>query len=121
MDTMVQVFTAEQQKSIAVAETQAQEQQNKRIQFEADSKAKALFTLKEAEAKGIKAVAEAKAFEIEKAKENEEIYVQLKALENQKAQLEKWDGKFPVSFMGGSSPNLLFQMPGVHVDGKDNK
>ena len=38
---------------------------------------------------------------------------QLKALEVEKARVEKWDGRYPTWFMGaaGSSPNLLLQMP----------
>lgn len=110
-DTMVKVFNAEQEQFVAIAEAQAQEERNKKIQLEADSKSKATLTIKEAEAEGIKAVADAKAYEIEKAQENKEIYVQLKQLEIVKEQMEKWDGKWPVTFLGGQSPQMLMQVP----------
>ena len=118
MQKMVQVFTAEQEKSIAIAESVAQEQRNKTVQFTADGKAQAMLTEKQAEADGIKKVADAKAYEIEKANQDKASYLALKALEIQKAQTEKWDGKFPVYFMGGSSPNMLLQMPAPDVDKK---
>lgn len=117
-DTMVKVFNAEQEKFVAMAESQAQQERNKKVQFDADGKAKALLTEREAEAKGIQAVADAKAYEIEKAQENEEVYVKLKTLEIQKAQLEKWDGKFPTYFVGGETPGtILFPAPSPSFGG----
>lgn len=110
MEKLVQVFNAEQEKNIAIAEANAQEERNKKIQFEAEAKAKALLTEKEAESKGIKAVADAKFYEIEKAKENLKMYLELKLLELKRIQLEKWNGEFPKYMMGGN-PNLLLEMP----------
>ena len=107
---MVEVFTAEQEKNVAIAKTVAQEETNKQIQLEAQAKADALLAGKEAEAKGIQAVADAKAYEIEKAQENKEIYLELKKLEIDKARLEKWDGKYPVYMMGGA-PTMMMNMP----------
>jgi hypothetical protein len=72
------------------------------------------LTTKQAEADGIKLVADAKAYEIEKAKEDGEIYLALKRLEIEKEKLTKWDGRFPTYFMGGgsgSSPDLLLPLP----------
>lgn len=115
---MVEVFTAEQEKSIAMAKTVAQEETNKTIQLEADAKAKATLTVLKAEAEGIQAVADAKAYEIEKAQENKEIYLELKKLEIDKARLEKWDGKYPVYMMnsGGAPPTMLMNMPAPKVE-----
>ena len=107
---MVEVFTAEQEKNVAIAKTVAQEETNKQIQLEAQAKADALLAGKEAEAKGIQAVADAKAYEIEKAQENKEIYLELKKLEIDKARMEKWDGKYPV-YMMGEAPTMMMQMP----------
>lgn len=70
--TMVKVFNAEQEKSIAMAATAAQTEKNKTIQLEADAKAKANLTIQQADADGIKLIADAKNYEIEKAKENQE-------------------------------------------------
>jgi len=111
---MVKVFNAEQQRSIAVAETTAQTETNKKIQLEADSKAKALLTEKQAEADAIKLVADAKEYEIQKAAQNQDIYLTLKRLELEADKLQKWDGKFPVYFMGGGGVgglNMLLPAP----------
>lgn len=113
MKKMVEVFNAEQERSIAVAKTSAQEETNKKIVLEATSKADALLKERQAEADGIKLVADAKAYEITKASENQEIYVQLKQIELEKAKLERWDGKFPVTFMGGQNPSMLLNVPTV--------
>jgi len=114
MDTMVKVFNAEQEKAIASAAFQAQDMKNKTVESEAEGRAKALLTTKQAEADGIKVVADAKVYEIEKAKEDGEIYLALKRLELEKEKLTKWDGRFPTYFIGGgssSSPDLLLQLP----------
>lgn len=113
MDTMVKVFNAEQEKSIASAAFQAQDMKNKTIESEAEGKAKSILTTKQAEADGIKLVADAKAYEIEKAKGDGEIYLALKRLEIEKEKLTKWDGRFPTYFMGSAtnSPDLLLQLP----------
>jgi regulator of protease activity HflC (stomatin/prohibitin superfamily) len=113
-DMLVKVFNAEQEKNISIAKTQAQTEDNKRIQLEAESKAKAILTEKKAEADGIKAVADAKAYEISKAKEDLTTYLELKRMEIDAKRTEKWDGKFPVYFLG-SNPGMLFQAPQIPV------
>lgn len=115
IDTMVKVFNAEQEKSIAKAATDAQDERNKKVELEAKGKANALLTERKAEAEGIRAVAEAKAYEIEKAAENPETYLALKRIELEKEKLARWDGKFPITFMGGNSPDMLLnvQIPEV--------
>ena len=86
---------------------------NKRILLEADGKAKAILAEKKAEADGIKAVADAKAYEITKAKEDLATYLRLKQIELEAKKTEKWDGKFPTYYIGsgGSTPDLLLQVP----------
>ena len=114
LDTMVKVFNAEQEKAVAAAETAAQEERNKTIILEATGKADALLKTKKAEADGIKLVADAKMYELEKAGEQLQPYVSLKQLELQKELLLKWDGAYPTYFIGGSSgggPNMLLQLP----------
>lgn len=109
---MVEVFTAEQEKSIAIAKTVAQEEMNKQILLAAKSKAEAILAEKEAEAQGIQAVADAKAYEIEKAQKSEEFYLKLKEIEVRAKGLEKWDGKYPVYMMGGGQGvNMLMPIP----------
>ncbi len=103
MKTMVEVFNAEQQRSKEQALLAAQEISNKRLLSE-----------RQAEADGIKLVADAKQYEAEQAKENLELYVKLKQLEIDKERAAKWDGKYPVYFFGGgqgTAPDLLMTMP----------
>jgi regulator of protease activity HflC (stomatin/prohibitin superfamily) len=117
LDTMVKVFNAEQEKAIAAAANSAQEEKNKQILAAAKGKAEALLKEKKAEADGIQLIADAKAYEIAKAKEDLKSYLELKRLEIEKAKLEKWDGRFPTTFMGmgATNPDLLLQVntPGV--------
>jgi hypothetical protein len=113
--TLVKVFNAEQEKNVAIAKTAAQEQQNKQIMLEAEGKAKALLTERKAEADGIKLVADAKAYEMEKAKQNEKTYLALKQIELQKGKIERWDGKFPQTYMGQQGMDMLLQVPAVTV------
>jgi hypothetical protein len=101
METLVRVFNAEQKKAEAIALNSAQEEINKKD-----------FSIKENEAKGIREIAEAKAFEIEKANEHLEQYIKLKELEIQREMLEKWDGAFPKNYMSsGENPMMLLQLP----------
>jgi regulator of protease activity HflC (stomatin/prohibitin superfamily) len=114
LDTMVKVFNAEQEKAVAAAESAAQEERNKKVILEATGKADALLKTRKAEADGIKLVADAKMYELQKAGEQLQAYVSLKQLELQKELLLKWDGAFPKYFIGGAagaSPNMLLQLP----------
>jgi hypothetical protein len=112
-DMLVKVFNAEQETSIAVAKTQSQIEMNKRVLLEAEGKAKAILAEKKAEAEGIKAVADAKAYEIKQAKEDMPTYLRLKQIELEGKKTEKWDGRFPIYYMGtsGSNPDMLLQIP----------
>jgi hypothetical protein len=120
MDTLVKVFNAEQDKAIASAAFQAQDMKNRTLESAATGKAKAIITEREAEADGIKLVADAKAYEMEKAKTDADIYLTLKRIELEKEKLAKWDGRFPTYFMGGSDhqPDLLLQMPALETSVK---
>jgi hypothetical protein len=112
MDTMVRVFNAEQEKAIATAGFMAQEETNKAVFAEAEGRAKSLIMSKQAEADSIKLVADAKSYEIDKAKMDSTMYVQLKRLELEREKLQKWDGRFPTYFLGAAkSPDMLLQMP----------
>ena len=119
---MVEIFNMEQEKAIRLAKTVAQEQENKKIILEADGKAKGLLIEKAAEAKGIQMVADAKAYEMQKAKESQTTYLALKTIELQKANIEKWDGKLPTYYIGSSNPNTLLQVPSpAKVTGAESK
>lgn len=110
-EKLVEVFNAEQEKAIAIAQTEAQKERNNKIQLEAEAEANAAKKAAEGQAEAIKTVAEAKAFEISKAVENQEVYMALKQLEIDSKRVEKWDGAFPVYYMGGNLSNLLMSIP----------
>lgn len=114
MDTLVKVFNAEQQKAIATAEKNAQEERNHTVIFESQGKADALMKTKKAESDAIKLIADAKSYEMQKAKEDLKTYMELKRLELQSELLKKWNGEYPKWFFGGgngSTPNTLLQLP----------
>lgn len=119
LQTMVRVFNAEQERSVAAAESSAQKERNNTVLLEAEGRGAALLATKRAEAEGIKLVADAKLYELEKAAEQLNSYVQLKQIELQKELLAKWDGAFPRYFMGSAgNPNLLLQLPPLEVGAK---
>lgn len=92
-DKLVELFNAEQDRAVA------------------EAKAAALMTQKKAEADGIRQVADAKAYEIEKAAENMEMYVSLKRLELEKEKVLKWNGSFPSYYMGQNGLDMLLTVP----------
>jgi regulator of protease activity HflC (stomatin/prohibitin superfamily) len=114
-ETLNKVFQSQQMKLTAIAETEAQEQSNKAVMLKAEGLADAARAKAQGEAEAIKLVADAKAYEIEKAKENLEAYMALKRIELEKSKLERWDGKFPEYYMGsgGQGPELLLQVPAL--------
>jgi hypothetical protein len=120
--TMVRLFNAEQEKSIAKAEKASQDERNKTVVSKAEGEAAAILKKFKAEADGVRMVAEAKRFEIDQAKTDVGLYVQLKQMELQRELLQKWDGSYPRFLMGsgGSVPNLLMQMPAMD-EGKGGK
>jgi hypothetical protein len=117
-------FIAQQLKVVAEAKFEAQKKENERIELEANAVAEkarresmgladARKTTANAEAEAIRVVNRA----LNEAQQNPVLY-QLKALDVEKARVEKWDGKYPTYFMGtgGGTPNLLLQVPApVHV------
>ncbi len=119
--TLVEVFNAEQAKLIAIAETSTQAEKNKTLQLEADSRAKAILTECEAEAEGIKLVADAKSYEMSKAGENPEAYMLLKKLEIEQSRVDKWDGQFPMYFMGQGVESLSMLLHGPELDTSNMK
>ncbi len=112
-------FIAQQLKVVAAAKFEAQKMENNRIELEATAVAEKARreALGLADAKKSAAAAEAEAIRevnraLSEAQQNPVLY-QLKALDVERARVEKWDGKYPTYFMGtsGSTPNLLLQMP----------
>lgn len=105
------VFQAQQDEEVARAEGVAQLERNKAIKLAAEGKAEATKLEASAEAEAIKTVAEAKAYEIEKAQENSTTYLALKQMELEQARTAKWDGKYPLYYLGGGDGAGLLVAP----------
>jgi len=114
-----QTFISQQLKVVAEAKFEAQKKENDRIALEADAVAEKARreAMGLADARKTAAAAEASAIrEVNRAlsetQQNPGLY-QLKALDVEKARVEKWDGKYPTYFMGagGSGLNLLWRVP----------
>lgn len=112
-------FIAQQAKVVAEAKYEAQKKENERIELEANAIAEKARreAMGLADAKKTAAAAEAEAIRevnraLNEAAQNPVLY-QLKALDVEKARIEKWDGRYPTYFMGTSagSPNLMLQVP----------
>jgi hypothetical protein len=112
-------FIAQQLKVVAEAKFEAQKRENQRIELEADAVAEKARreAVGQADARKVSAVADAAAIRevnraLNEAAQNPLLY-QLKALDVERARIEKWDGKYPTYFMGTGSgnPNLLLQVP----------
>ena len=115
------VFVAQQEKEVNKARLEAQEKENLRLNMEATGlaeKAK-LVAAGQAEAKIIAAKADAQALELvtKAIKEGGPAVVTIRQLEIDKERVERWDGKYPLYFMGTGqgTPNLLLQVPSPPV------
>ena len=122
-----EVFQAQQDKQVAIAEAAAAEERKVALKSQgegkaaeelevAKGKAQAEIEVATAKAKGIEAVADAKAYEISKLAENPEAYMALKTLEIEEKRLETWDGKYPLYMLTGAGqqmPNLFMNMPNI--------
>lgn len=99
---------------VAQAQFDAQQKVNDRLVLEAKGVADKDRMTAEGQAKAKLIAAEAEAASIERINQALEksnpLTLQFKALEIQRAQLERWDGRYP-TFMGAGNPNLLMQIP----------
>jgi len=117
-----QTFIAQQLKVVAEAKFEAQKKENDRMELEAQGLAeKARREAQgQADARKTSAAGEAEAIRLinSAAAEAQQspLLLQLKALEVEKARIEKWDGRYPQMWLGAGgtgmmSPNLLLQVP----------
>lgn len=117
-----QTFIAQQLKVVSEAKFEAQKKENERIELEAQGIAEKARREAQGQADSRKTAAAAEAEAIRlinsaatEAQQNP-LLLQLKALEVEKARIEKWDGRYPQMWFGASgtgmmSPNLLLQVP----------
>lgn len=96
----------------AEARYQAQLKENQTIKAKAEADAQAVLTAAEGQAKGIRVLAEAKAFESEQSTKGGSTFLRLRELDVMMKTLEQWDGRLPMYNMGnGQTPHLLMQLP----------
>lgn len=111
-----EVFVAQQKKNVALAEFEAQAKTNERVLLAAKADAEQI-TMKataDAERRTLEAEAESKAIRLvnDSLANSSPIFIQLRTLDTQQKQYERWDGRFPTYFMGGlSNPHLLLNLP----------
>jgi hypothetical protein len=114
-----QTFIAQQLKVVSQAKFEAQKKENERIELEANAVAEkarreamgladARKTAAAGEAESIRKINQA-LMEVQQSP----VLYQLKALEVEKARVDKWDGKYPTYFMGanGTGPTVMLHMP----------
>ena len=106
-----ETFIAQQLKVVSAAKFQSQQKENERIELEATATAEKLR--REAQGKADARLAEAKAEAdaiglVNKAVANSgPLLMQIRALEVEKARVERWNGSFPQTMLG-NNPNVLF-------------
>lgn len=101
------VFKAQQDEEVAKAEAKAAEQRKVALRLKGEGDAARILESKRGEAEGIKLVADAKAYEIQKLQENPEAYLSLIKLEISREQMRKWNGTLPKMVMGGETSFLM--------------
>jgi hypothetical protein len=119
-----QTFIAQQLKVVSEAKFEAQKKENERMELEAQGIAEKSRREAQGQADSRKTAAAGEAEAIRlinsaaiEAQQNP-LLLQLKALEVEKARVEKWDGRYPQMWLGAggasmTGPNLLFQIPVV--------
>jgi hypothetical protein len=117
-----QTFIAQQLKVVAEAKFEAQKKENDRLELEAQGFAEKARREAQGQADSRKTAAAGEAAAIRvinnaalEAQQNP-LLMQLKALEVEKARIEKWDGRYPQMWLGANgsgmmNPNLLLQVP----------
>ncbi len=109
-----ETFIAQQLKVVSAAKFESQQKENERIELEANATAEKLRREAQgkADARLAEAKAEADAIElVNKAVANSgPLLMQIRALEVEKARVERWNGAFPQTMLG-SNPNMLFTSP----------
>lgn len=109
------VFQSQQDKQVAIAESEAAEERKIALKLKGEGEGEQILQKKLKEAEGIQAIADAKAYELQKLQENPEAYLALKQIEVELAKLEKWDGSYPSYLFqgGGEKQQLLLNLPGA--------
>ena len=111
-----EVFVAQQLKNVALAQFDAQAKTNERtlLAAKADAEQITMKAAAESERRSVEAEGEAKAIQVvnQALANTNPTFIQLRTLEAQQKQIERWDGRFPTTFFGGATqPSLLLNVP----------
>ena len=111
-----EVFVAQQLKNVALAQFEAQEKTNERtlLAAKADAEQLTMKATAEGQRKSLEAEGEAKAIQVVNLAlaNTNPMFIQLRTLDAQQKQIERWDGRFPSTFFGGiAQPSLLLNVP----------
>lgn len=114
------VFQAQQDKSVAIAESEAAEERKLALKLIGEGEGDKILQKQIKEAEGIKAIADAKRYEVEQAQADLETYLKLKQLEIESLRISRWDGILPRWLMGesGGMNSLLISPPTEPVNDK---
>ena len=104
-DAIDKVFEAQQDEEVAKAETKAAMARKEALKLEGEGEAQKSIEIAKGEAEAIQAVADAKAYELEKLNANPQAYLTLKMIEIAKEGLDTWDGTLPRFLMGTPDMN----------------
>ncbi len=109
-----ETFISQQLKVVAAAKFEAQQKENERIELEATASAERyrLEARGRSDARLAEAKAEAEAIGLinTATATSTPMLLQIRALDVEKARVEKWSGQFPQTMLG-SNPNMLFTSP----------
>lgn len=118
-------FIAQQLKVVTAAKFEAQQKENDRVELEAkataervrleargNSDARLMAAKADAESRLTQAKAEAEAIRMvnDAVANSGPLLMQIRALEVERARVERWNGSFPQTMLG-SNPNMLFTSP----------
>lgn len=117
------VFIAQQEKAVNLAKFEAQQKANERITLEAQAIAEKRLTEARAaaDAKVLEAEGESKSLTVraQAVRDSGPALFQLRQLEIEQARVEKWNGQYPVTLMGGSERlGMFMNVPTPAVDKK---
>jgi autonomous glycyl radical cofactor GrcA len=104
------VFQAQQDKEVAIAESEAAQERKTALKLQGEGLAAKILESKRGEAEAIKLVADAKAYEVQKVTTEPATYLELRRLDIENKRIDKWSGNYP-QIMTGEGGGLLLNMP----------
>jgi len=104
------VFQAQQDKEVAIAESEAAQERKTALKLQGEGLAAKILESKRGEAEAIKLVADAKAYEVQKVTAEPSTYLELRRLDIESKKVDKWSGNYP-QIVTGENSGMLLNMP----------